>query len=200
MFSYRGGARERESLDSPAGWQLAPGPLTAAAMQSAAAALCGAIGWIFDSAAAAVVALFALTDAWAHWRAADRIVFATRAPTVWAAGFAAVLAAAAAAASVHALRSAIAPAGLAMLLAGAVGLLVGIACALALLPLRVRHACGLRGWECGRASSTAYLALCGAGAAVWLADSAWPDRIVAGGLALGYAASVLIAIRAAARR
>jgi hypothetical protein len=198
MFSH--GGEPRGYPDRLAGWQLAPGPLTAAAMQSVAAALCGAIGWIFDSAAAAVAALFALTDAWAHWRAADRIVFATRAPTAWAAALAAALAAAAAGAVAHALRSAIVPAGLAMLFAGGAGLVVGIACALAVLPLRVRDASGLRGWQCGRASSTAYLALCGAGAAVWLADSPWPDRIAAAALALGYAASVLIAIRAAAQR
>ncbi len=199
MFSQRGEPRADLDPNRLDGWQLAPGPLTAAAMQSAAAALCAAIGWISDSAAAAVVALFALTDACAHWRAAERIAFATRAPTAWAALLAAALAATAVGAGAHALRSAIAPAGPAMLLAGGVGLVVGVACALAVLPLRVRDASGLRGWQCGGASATAYLALCAAGAAVWLADSAWPDRIVAAALALGYGASVLIAIRAPAR-
>lgn len=200
MSLHRLDAHESEGLRGISPWRLAPGPLAAAVTQFAVAAACAAVALIGASAAAGAAALFPLTDAWAHWRAADRIVFETRWPTAGAAIAAAVIAIAAVIGGLRAVITLVAPPAVPMLLAASLGLVAGVATALMVLPLRLRDASDLPGWQCGRSWPMVPLTVALAGAAVLLFDSAWPDLIAAAALVLAYAASVARMLRKLARR
>lgn len=200
MSQYHGSAPESERLDDVSRWRLAPGPLAAAAMQFVAAAICAAVAAASGSAAAGAAAVFLLTDAWAHWRAADRLVFETRAPTAWAATAAAVVAIAALAGGARAAIAPVAPAAVPMLVAASLALVAGIASALAVLPLRLRDASGVAGWQCGESWPMVPIAVGIVGIAASLSGSVWPDLIAAGALMLAYASGVAKMLRKRAAR
>jgi len=195
MSQYHGDAPESEPLGDVSPWRLAPGPLAAAAMQFVAAAACAAVAAASGSAAAGAGAVFLLTDAWAHWRAADRLVFETRASTAWAATTVAVVAITAAAGGVRAAVAPVAPASVPMLVAASLALVAGIGSALAVLPLRLRDASGVAGWHCGQSWPMVPIAVAIAGIAASLFGSAWPDLLAAVAVMLAYAAGVTKMLR-----
>ena len=200
MSRYHNGAPESERVNDVSPWRLAPGSLAAAARQFLAAAACAAVAAGSGSAAAVAGAVFLLTDAWAHWRAADRLVFETRAPTAWAATAVAVVAITTVAGGVRAAVAPVAPAAVPMLVAASLALVAGIASALAVLPLRLRDASGVAGWHCGQSWRMVPIAVAIVAIAASLFGSSWPDLLAALALMLAYAAGVARMLRKRAAR
>ncbi len=200
MAQHQDDAPDSEGVAEVSRWRHAPGPLAAAAIQFVAAAACAVAAAGFGSAAAGAGAVFFLTDAWAHWRAADRVVLATRAPTAWAATATAVVAIAAVAGGVRAAVAPAAPAAVPVLVAASVTLVAGVAAALAVLPLRLRDASGVAGWDCGQSWPAVPIAVAIAGIAAALLGSAWPDLLAAVALVLAYGVSVARMLRGQAAR